>query len=108
MSVAVGLSNFAGAIAIGLSGVDARTRLRVGVAVGLFEGLMPILGLLIGQAIAGPVGHVGRYVGAALLVLTGAYAVWQSRRTGEVERAEERGELATRQLVVLAVLLRSR
>src|SRR5207253_3665628 len=82
VSFSVGLSNFAGAIGIGLSGVDARTRLRVGIAFGLFEGLMPVLGLAIGQALAGTLGSYGRYLGAGLLVLTGAYTIWQARRTG--------------------------
>jgi len=66
---------------------------------------MPVVGLLIGQVVAGPIGHVGRYVGAALLILTGAYTVWQSRKTGEVERAEEKGALATRELTLLAIAL---
>ncbi len=105
MSLSVGLSNFAGSIGIGLSGVDARTRLRVGIAFGLFEGLMPILGLLIGQAVAGSIGSFGRYLGAGLLVLTGFYTIWQSLKTGEVEREEEEGVLQTRQLIVLGIAL---
>jgi len=32
VSVSVGLSNFAGAIGIGLSGIDARTRARISAA----------------------------------------------------------------------------
>src|SRR5207237_2139365 len=87
VSLSVGLSNFAGSIGIGLSGVDARTRLRVGVAFGLFEGLMPVLGLLIGQALAGSLGHWGRYLGAGLLVLTGVYTIWQARQTEHEELA---------------------
>ncbi|GAC1657553.1 MAG: hypothetical protein NVS9B1_15550 [Candidatus Dormibacteraceae bacterium] len=77
----------------------------MGIAFGVFEGLMPVVGLLIGQVVAGPIGHVGRYVGAALLILTGAYTVWQSRKTGELERAEEKGALATRELALLAIAL---
>lgn len=106
MSLSVGLSNFAGSIGIGLSGIDARTRLRVGIAFGLFEGLMPVIGLFIGQAVAGSIGNYGRYLGAVLLVLTGGYTIWQGRRTGEVERQEERGgALDNRQLLVLGIAL---
>ena len=36
VAVSLGLSNFAAAIAIGVSGVDARTRLRVAILFGLF------------------------------------------------------------------------
>jgi manganese efflux pump family protein len=105
VSLSVGLSNFAGSIGIGLSGVNARTRLRVGIAFGLFEGLMPVIGLLIGQAVAGSIGSYGRYLGAGLLVLTGFYTIWQSFKTGEVEREEEEGVLHTRQLIVLGIAL---
>ena len=37
VAASLGLSNFAAAIAIGVSGVAARTRLRVGIVFGLFE-----------------------------------------------------------------------
>ncbi len=82
VSVSVGLSNFAGAIGIGLSGIDGRTRIRVGVAFGVFEAVMPIIGLLIGQAVAGYLGHLAKYIGGGILILTGAYTIWQGRRTG--------------------------
>lgn len=102
----MGLSNFAGSIGIGLSGVDGRTRLRVGIAFGLFEGLMPVVGLLIGQALAGALGLWGRYLGAVLLVLTGAYTFWQGRKSGHHDdRASRTPTLDTRHLVVLAVAL---
>ena len=102
VSISVGLSNFAGSIGIGLSGIDARTRVRVGIAFGFFEGLMPVIGLLIGQALAGSLGHWGRYLGAGLLVLTGGYTIWQARQTEKEERA---GALDSRQLLVLAAAL---
>ena len=103
MSVSVGLSNFAGSIGIGLSGVDGRTRLRVGIAFGLFEGLMPVVGLFIGQALAGSLGHFGRYLGAGLLALTGVYTIWQARRSAKEE--EKPGGLDLHHLVLLAVAL---
>jgi manganese efflux pump family protein len=102
VSISVGLSNFAGSIGIGLSGIDARTRVRVGIAFGFFEGLMPVIGLLIGQALAGSLDHWGRYLGAGLLVLTGGYTIWQARQTEKEERA---GALDSRQLLVLAAAL---
>ncbi len=56
VAVALGLDNFAAAIAIGLAGVGARTRLRVGVVFGVFEAGMPIVGLLIGAQAAASLG----------------------------------------------------
>jgi manganese efflux pump family protein len=77
---AVGLSNFAAAIGIGLSGVDARTRLRVVIVFGTFEALMPVLGLVLGRRVAQSLGPVTAYVGGGLLVAAGSYTVWQGRR----------------------------
>jgi manganese efflux pump family protein len=77
---AVGLSNFAAAIGIGLSGVDARTRLRVVIVFGTFEALMPILGLLLGRGVAQSLGPVTAYVGGGLLVAAGSFTLWQGRR----------------------------
>jgi putative Mn2+ efflux pump MntP len=78
VAVSLGLSNFAAAIAIGVSGVDARTRLRVGLAFGLFEAGMPLLGLLLGHGLAGTLGQSARWIGAALLIATGLYTIIQA------------------------------
>lgn len=102
IALSVGLTNFAGAIGIGLSGVDARTRLRVGLAFGFFEAVMPVLGLLVGHTAAGAIGSSGRYVGGGLLVLTGIWSIVQARRTSAQEKE---GALRLRQLLVLAVAL---
>lgn len=80
VSLSLGLSNFAVAIGIGLGGADAKTRLKMALVFGFFEALMPIIGLLIGQGVAGLLGEIGRYVGAGLLILTGAYTLWKARQ----------------------------
>ena len=103
VSVSVGLSNFAGAVGIGLSGVDRKTRLRVGIAFGLFEAGMPLIGLLIGVALAGRLGNVGRYLGAVLLVGTGLYTIWQGRQTEE--KGERHIAMDSRSLAMTAVAL---
>ncbi|OLC24612.1 MAG: hypothetical protein AUG06_09075 [Actinobacteria bacterium 13_1_20CM_2_65_11] len=102
VSVSVGLSNFAGSIGIGLTGIDGPTRLKVGVVFGLFEALMPIVGLLIGQAVAGYFGHLAKYVGSAILILTGAYTIWQGRR---VPDKGPEGPPDNRRLIVTAIAL---
>ena len=56
-AVAVGLSNLAASIGIGVTGVTAKTRLQVSLVFGVFESGMPIVGLLIGQRIASNLGQ---------------------------------------------------
>jgi manganese efflux pump family protein len=77
---AVGLSNLAASIGIGVPGVDARTRWRVGVIFGTFEAGMPVLGLLIGQRFSADLGQAVRWPGAILLMLIGGLGVLRSVR----------------------------
>lgn len=105
VSLSVGLSNFAGAIGIGLSGINVRTRIRVGLAFGFFESLMPVLGLLLGEAVAGFFGHYGKYVAGVLLVLTGLYTIIQARVTAVEQKARMPRSLRIQSLVVTALAL---
>jgi putative Mn2+ efflux pump MntP len=79
------MSNLAASIAIGVSGVDARTRLRVGLVFGAFEAGMPVLGLLIGEQVAASLGHAARWVGAGLLMAVGLYVLASAARAGQVQ-----------------------
>jgi manganese efflux pump family protein len=79
-AVAVGLSNLAASIGIGVAGVTARTRWQVGLVFGVFEAGMPIVGLLIGQRIASDLGTAVRWPGAILLMIVGASALIRSLR----------------------------
>ncbi|HEY0717597.1 MAG TPA: manganese efflux pump [Streptosporangiaceae bacterium] len=80
VAFSLGLSNFAAAIGIGVAGVDAGTRLRVGLIFGFFEAGMPVLGLLLGHGLARTLGGAAHWTGAALLIATGTYAAGQSIR----------------------------
>jgi putative Mn2+ efflux pump MntP len=75
VALSLGLSNFAGAIGIGVSGVSARIRIEVGVVFGLFEVVMPIVGLLIGHRLADDLGGSTRWIGGGLLIATGLTAL---------------------------------
>jgi putative Mn2+ efflux pump MntP len=80
VAVSLGLSNFAASVGLGASGVDRRTRLRVGLVFGFFETAMPIIGLLAGRGAAGVLGHATRWLGGALLIATGIYSLIQALR----------------------------
>lgn len=80
VAASVGLSNLAAAIGIGFGGVTARTRVRVAVVFGVFEAGMPIVGLVIGAGVASGIGHVARWIGAAVLIVIGVLTVIQGWR----------------------------
>jgi len=108
VALSLGLSNFAASVGIGVSGIDARTRLRVGVIFGLFETAMPILGLLLGRSLASALGHAAHWIGAALLIATGLYAVIQvvrsPHRRQDQDPAAPAGQRTGRLLVTGAAL----
>jgi len=84
VALSLGLFNFAASVGIGVSGIQSRARLRVGVIFGVFETGMPILGLLAGHSLAGTLGHAAHWIGAVLLIATGGYALIQAiRRPGD-------------------------
>jgi len=83
LAVAVGLSNFAGAIGIGVSGVTGRLRLRIAVLFGLFEAGMPVLGLVLGHGAASGLGRSAPWLGGALLIAVGLVSLvvaWRGAR----------------------------
>jgi len=91
-AVAVGLSNLAASIGIGVTGVTARTRLQVGLVFGVFEAGMPIVGLLIGHRIASDLGQAVRWPGAILLMIVGGSGLVRSLRDSRRRAADAPGE----------------
>ncbi|MBO0814937.1 MAG: manganese efflux pump [Actinobacteria bacterium] len=75
---------------------------------GLFETGMPILGLLLGHGLAHTLGHAAHWIGAALLIATGVYALIQAARTrspGDNERQAATTGLHTGRLLVTGLAL---
>jgi putative Mn2+ efflux pump MntP len=69
--LALGLSNFEAAFAIGLFAVDGRLRSRVAVIFGAFEPIMPLAGLVVGRHLADTLAGTADYVGGGVLAVTG-------------------------------------
>jgi manganese efflux pump family protein len=109
-AVAVGLSNLAASIGIGVTGVNIRTRVRVGLVFGVFEAGMPVVGLLVGRQTATDLGQAVRWPGAVLLMLVGASGLVRSLRDGRKHpagRPAEEAEAPARPPPGLARLLLS-
>jgi putative Mn2+ efflux pump MntP len=105
VALSLGLSNFAASIGIGVSGADARTRLRVGLVFGLFETAMPLLGLLLGRGLAHAIGPATRWTGAGLLIATGGYAVLQALRSHASQHPQGAAGQRTGRLLVAGLAL---
>jgi putative Mn2+ efflux pump MntP len=94
VAASVGMSNFAAAISIGVAGVDSRTRLRVGLVFGAFESGMPLLGLVLGEQVADPLGHAARWIAAGLLIAVGGYGLVTAVRAARGRSAGDSGRSA--------------
>jgi manganese efflux pump family protein len=81
VSVSVGLGNFGASAALGVSGVERRMRLRIAAIFGLFEGVMPLVGLAIGRTVAGGLGGKAGLVAGVVLCLAGGYTLIESVRS---------------------------
>jgi hypothetical protein len=93
-AVALGLSNLAASIGIGLSGVDADLRVRVAVVFGFFEATMPVVGLVLGHRLAASIGSASSYLGSGLLIGVGLYTVVQGHRSAPSPTPARDGLLA--------------
>jgi len=85
LAVAVGLSNFAASIGIGVSGVSRSIRIRVAVVFGLFEAGMPVAGLAAGRSLAAGLGQAARWLGAGVLIAVGVAGLVQAWRSRDAD-----------------------
>jgi manganese efflux pump family protein len=75
VAAALGLSNLAASVGIGLSGVDAKLRRQLVLVFGVFEAGMPIVGAVLGRHAAQALGGHADLVGGVLVGAAGSYAV---------------------------------
>lgn len=95
LAAAVGLSNAAAAIGIGVSGIRGSTRVRVAVIFGLFEAGMPLLGLALGDGLASSLGQAARVTGGVTLIAIGLVSLIMARRGAGRETGPEGSTGAT-------------
>jgi putative Mn2+ efflux pump MntP len=80
LGFSAGLSNFGGAVGLGVLPLSRRHRLEIVASFLAMEVLMPVLGLVLGSRIAGSVGARANLFAGALLVAVGVYTLWETRR----------------------------
>jgi putative Mn2+ efflux pump MntP len=88
----LGLDTLALATALGMAGLPSRERARVTIVFTAFEMGMPLVGLLLGQALGVVLGRLADLVAVGLLAALGVYMLWPRRDEDEEERV---GRLAT-------------
>lgn len=107
--MAVGLSMDAFAVAVGkglgMPRLDTRRALIIALFFGGFQALMPVLGWLLGSALAGFVGAIDHWIAFVLLALIGANMIREtlSESDDEEDEADAGGRIDLREMLLLAV-----
>jgi manganese efflux pump family protein len=78
LGVALGMNNALASVALGTMNMKRSHQLRTALLFGLFEALMPVIGLLIGEELAGFLGDKARFIGVAVLAVLGIYLLLKS------------------------------
>jgi putative Mn2+ efflux pump MntP len=73
----IGSNNFAASLALGALG-QKKYRWRAIAVFGIFEFLMPLLGMLLGRKVSTSVGEIAQYVAPALLAGLGFFALYEA------------------------------
>ena len=104
--IAVGLSMDAFAVSVckglGMTRVNRRSALLLGVFFGGFQALMPLAGYLLGSRFAASIERYDHWIAFVLLALIGANMIKESREQAD-ETARDGGDISLRELVTLAV-----
>lgn len=81
--LSLGLDTFSVSVALGISGVGRRDRIRVGLSFALFEGFMPLAGFLVGSALSTTIGDAASLAGIAILFAVGLWMIYESLESEE-------------------------
>ncbi len=87
------LDNFRTAVVLGAIRLSWRRSAQVAVVFGFWDGLAPLVGILVGDYVGQQIGSTADYVGAGALAAYGLFLVIQAWRTPEPEEPDQRWAL---------------
>lgn len=105
--LALALSMDAFAVSV-VNGMGCRARLwrhalASGLAFGVFQGIMPILGFLAGHSFSAMIQRVDHWIALALLCVIGGKMIWEALRNDQPDIPENGGALSLKKLGLQAV-----
>lgn len=83
MAVALGMDAFSVGLGMGLIRMRMRQIFYIGLTIGIFHMVMPLLGMMIGRLMSDQLGFLATYAGGSLLILLGGQMIFASFREDE-------------------------
>ncbi|MFV8826315.1 manganese efflux pump MntP family protein [Alkalihalobacterium sp. APHAB7] len=83
MATALGMDAFSVALGMGLVGLRYRQMFKIGIVIGGFHIIMPLLGIVTGKLVSNYFGLFATYLGGGLLLFLGLQMSISSLRNGE-------------------------
>jgi len=80
MAFALGMDAFSVGLGMGLITIKVRQILKIGLMIGLFHMVMPLLGIVVGKVVTEAFGQIATYAGGSLLLILGIQMVIASFR----------------------------
>lgn len=99
----MGANNGLASVALGTSKLSRAQQWRTALIFALFEAGMPVLGMLIGESVAGAIGVKAKMVGILVLAIMGVYCLL--KRDGDEDEAEKATKAHGLRILFLAVAL---
>jgi manganese efflux pump family protein len=80
MAFALGMDAFSISLGMGMYRLRFKQMLNIGLIVGIFHILMPLLGMIAGRFLSEKFDTVASYIGGGLLLILGVQMIWSSLR----------------------------
>ncbi|MDQ0269270.1 manganese efflux pump MntP [Cytobacillus purgationiresistens] len=83
MAFALGMDAFSVGLGMGMYKLRYKQIFKIGVTIGLFHVMMPLVGMLLGRFLSDQFSEISAYIGGGLMIILGLQMLWSSMKKEE-------------------------